>query len=614
MTTRRRLLLSAAACATAASAPALAAAPAGDGAGDAALSASFDALVDRWFTLRPTDATGLGLDKGARAGLKARLPDVSRAAFADDLAFCDAMLARLDAAPDAALSPEFRTHKAVLGWAARAGREARAFDFGTNSLFSAMAEGSTPHVVDQQEGALVSVPEFLDSQHKIADAADADAYVSRVHALARVLDQETERVRADAARGIAPPAFLLSNAIGQQDGFLKVPPGEARLVSSFAAKLKAAGLPEDRARPLAAIVAREVYPAVERQRTALKAVAAQADDRAGVWRLKDGEAYYAWLLKVGTTTGMSAEEVHQLGLRQTAEIGARMDGLLKAQGLTQGSVGARMTALAADPKNLFPDSEEGRAQVVAYLNGLIDRVRPRLSTAFDLRLKAPVLVKPVPKDIQDGAALGYMNPGAIDGSRPSTYYINLKSMNNWPKFTLPSLTYHETVPGHAWQGAYLTETGKLPLIRTVLSGYNAYVEGWALYAEQLGDEIGMYDDDPLGRLGYLQAQRFRAIRLVVDTGLHSKRWTREQAIAWAVENSGRSREAMTSEIDRYCSTPGQACGYKVGHTGILRLREQVKAALGPRYDLRRFDDAIVEVGPMPLDVLDRVIPARLGAA
>ena len=611
MTTRRDLLLTAAAGAVVTGVPALAAQ---GGAGDGALSAAFDALVERWFALHPDTATSLGLDRRARAGLKARLPDASRAAFAADTAFCDEMNKRLAAAPDSSLSLDFRTHKAVLGWAATAGREGAAFDFGSNSLGSAMGEASTPHVVDQQEGALVSVPEFLDSQHKIANAADADAYVSRVHALARVLDQETARVTDEAARGITPPSFLLSNAIGQQEGFLAVEPHRARLVTSYAAKLKAAGLPAERTPALADLVAREVYPAVRRQHAALRAAAAKADDRAGVWRLKDGEAYYAWLLRVGTTTGMGAEEIHQLGLKQTAEIGARMDGLLKAQGLTQGSVGARMTALAADPKNLFPDSAEGRAQVIAYLDNLIAKVRPRLSTAFDLKLKAPVEVKAVPKDIQDGAALGYMNTGALDGSRPSIYYINLKSMGNWPKFTLPSLTYHETVPGHAWQGAYLTETGKLPLIRTVLSGYNAYVEGWALYAEQLGDEIGMYDDDPLGRLGYLQAQRFRAIRLVVDTGLHAKRWTREQAIAWAVENSGRSREAMTSEIDRYCSTPGQACGYKVGHTGILHLREQVKAALGPRYDLKRFDDAIVEVGPMPLDVLDRVIPARLGAA
>jgi len=200
-----------------------------------------------------------------------------------------------------------------------------------------------------------------------------------------------------------------------------------------------------------------------------------------------------------------------------------------------------------------------------------------------------------------------MNTGSLDGSRPSTYYINLKSTQNWPKFSLPTLTYHETIPGHAWQGAYLTETGKLPLIRILMSGFNAYVEGYALYAEQLGDEIGMYDDDWAGRLGYLQAQKFRAVRLVVDTGLHAKRWSREQAVQWAVENAGRTREAMTSEIDRYTGTPGQACGYKVGHTEINRLRDRARAGLGAKYDLRTFDDLLVKTGAVPLTVLGDVV-------
>jgi uncharacterized protein (DUF885 family) len=272
-----------------------------------------------------------------------------------------------------------------------------------------------------------------------------------------------------------------------------------------------------------------------------------------------------------------------------------------------------MTALGKDPKYLFPDTDAGREQLLTYLNGLISGVRPQLSKAFNLNLKAPVIAKRVPPDIQDGAGQGYMNTGSLDGSRPSTYYINLKSTQNWPKYTLPTLTYHETVPGHAWQGAYLTETGKLPMIRILLSGFNAYVEGYALYAEQLADEIGMYDADWAGRLGYLQGQKFRAVRLVVDTGLHAKRWSREQAVQWAMDNSGRTRQAMESEIDRYCGTPGQACGYKVGHTEINRLRDKAKTALGPKYDLRTFDDLLVETGSVPLTVLasevDRYIAA-----
>jgi uncharacterized protein (DUF885 family) len=332
-----------------------------------------------------------------------------------------------------------------------------------------------------------------------------------------------------------------------------------------------------------------------------------------VWKLKDGEAYYQWLLRVGTTTTMSAGEIHQLGLAQNAEISGRMDALLKKQGLTKGSVGERMAALGRDPRFLYPDNDAGRDQVLKYLGDRMAAVRHKLPELFTLKLKAPVVIKRVPPDIQDGAPQGYMNPGAIDGSRPSTYYINLKTTANWPRFSLPTLTYHETIPGHAWQGAYLTETGKLPLIRVVLSGFNAYVEGWALYAEQLAGEAGMYADDPFGELGYLQAQQFRACRLVVDTGLHAMRWTRNQAIDWIVANTGRPRDGMQSEIDRYCATPGQACGYKIGHTEINRLRDKVKKSLGARFDLRDFNDTVVKAGAVPLTVLASAMDDHVAA-
>jgi uncharacterized protein (DUF885 family) len=296
-----------------------------------------------------------------------------------------------------------------------------------------------------------------------------------------------------------------------------------------------------------------------------------------------------------------------MGLDQNRAIDAQMDAILKANGLGDGTVGARMAALARDPRFVFPDTDAGRQQILDELNGLIAAVRPRLARAFTLKLKAPVLVKRVPVDIQNGAPQGYMTTGSIDGSRPSTYYINLKNTANWPRFALPSLTYHETVPGHAWQGAYVTETGKLPLARMILSGFNAYVEGWALYAEQLGDELGMYETDCAGKLGYLQAMKFRAVRLVVDTGVHAKRWTREQAVLWGMENTGRTREYITSEIDRYCAWPGQACGYKVGHTEINRLRDKAKAALGARFDVRRFNDLVVQTGAAPLTVLGQEV-------
>ncbi|THD61563.1 DUF885 family protein [Phenylobacterium sp.] len=613
---RRRLMTACAAAGLSAAAsgagPARAAPAAAPG--DAALDRYFDALCEELLTASPEGATSLGLDTGKRAALKSKLSDSSMAHIAADRALCRAGLAKLAALPDAGLSPAARLNKAVVQYAFELGRDAAPFDYGENTMNSAMSESAGPYVVSQQGGAYSAVPEFLDSQHQVKTKADAEAYLARVHEMARQLTQETERVKKDAGLGVIPPDFILSNAIGQQEGLLAIPAAQARLATALGRKVKDAGLPAaDYEARATAIVEKEVYSALAAQLAALKALQPRAGHDAGVWRLPNGEAYYRWLLKVGTSTNLTPDEVHNMGLEQNKAIEARMDGLLKAQGLTQGTVGERMTALGKDPKNVFPNTDAGRDQLLAYLNGLIAGVRPRLDRAFTLKLKAPVVVKRVPVDIQDGAGQGYMNTGSLDGSRPSTYYINLKSTANWPKFSLPSLTYHETIPGHTWQGAYLTETGKLPLIRILVSGFNAYVEGYALYAEQLADEIGMYDDDWAGRLGYLQAQKFRAVRLVVDTGLHAKRWTREQAVQWAVDNAGRTREAMTSEIDRYSGTPGQACGYKVGHTEINRLRDRAKAGLGAKYDLRGYDDLVVKTGAVPLTVLADVVDGYIKA-
>jgi uncharacterized protein (DUF885 family) len=581
--------------------------------GDAALNRYFDKVSEDLLKRGPETATGLGLDTGARAALKSQLSDASMAHITEDRAWCRAGIAKLKSFPDATLSPTARLNKAVLNYAFEIGRDAAPFDYGENTFTSAQSEGAGPYVVSQQGGGYSFGAEFLDSQHAVKTKADAEAYLARVSALARVMRQETERVKKDAGLGVIPPDFILTNTIGQQQGLLAIKAADARLATALGRKVREAHLDGDYQARATTIVEKEVYPALAAQLATLKGLQAKAGHDAGVWRLPNGEAYYRWLLRESTTTSLTPDEVHNMGLEQNKAIEARMDGLLRAQGLTGGTVGERMTALGKDPKNVFPNTDAGRAQLIAYLNGLIAGVRPKLSKAFNLQLKAPVDVKRVPVDIQDGAGQGYMNSGSLDGSRPSTYYINLKSTETWPRFSLPSLTYHETIPGHAWQGAYLTETGKLPLMRILVSGFNAYVEGYALYAEQLGDEMGMYDDDWAGRLGYLQAQKFRAVRLVVDTGLHAKRWSREQAVQWAVENSGRTQLAMTSEIDRYCGTPGQACGYKVGHTEINRLRDKAKAALGAKYDLRNFDDLLVKTGAVPLTVLGETVEGYIKA-
>jgi uncharacterized protein (DUF885 family) len=581
-------------------------------ASDAQIDALFADLSEALLVESPEGATGLALDKGKRAALKSRLSDASWAHAAHDHVFCADWLAKLKAVPAAGLSPDAALNKAVTEYALELGRDGGRFAFGVNTLGAAMTESAGPYVVSQQSGSYVSTAEFLDSQHSVETRADADAWLSRMEDFARVLDQETDRVKRDAGMGVVMPDFLMTTTLGQMDETLKVPAAGQRIVTSLEAKTKAKGL-GDYAAQATKIAADKILPALARQHAALKEISAKVTHDAGVWKLKDGEAYYAWLLKVGTTTTMTADEVHKMGLEQNAALEARMDGLLKKQGLSKGSVGERMTALSHDPKHLFPENDEGRAQIIAYLGKLIGETRGQMPKLSALKLKAPVLVKRVPPDIQDGAPQGYMNSGSLDGSRPSIYYINLKHVSTWPRYSLPTLTHHEGIPGHAWQGAYLTETGKLPLIRILLSGFNAYIEGWALYAEQLTDEIGMYQDDPFGQLGYLAGQKMRAGRLVVDTGLHAKRWTREHAIDWFQQCTGSPRNGVTSEVDRYCASPGQACGYKVGHTELVRLREKMKASLGAKFDLRDYNDTVVKAGAVPLTVLAQVIDAHTAA-
>jgi uncharacterized protein (DUF885 family) len=247
---------------------------------------------------------------------------------------------------------------------------------------------------------------------------------------------------------------------------------------------------------------------------------------------------------------------------------------------------------------------------MALLNGRVADIRTRMPRAFRTLVKGNVEVKRLPLAEEPGAPGAYGGAGSIDGTIPGRLWINLRTTDLWTRYSLPTLAYHESIPGHAWQGEY---THRMPTIRTLLA-FNAYSEGWALYSEQLADELGVYDDDPVGRLGYLQSIAFRACRLVVDTGLHAKRWTREQAIAWFMEANGSGREEVTGEVDRYCSWPGQACGYKVGHSTINRLRDRAKTTLGPRYDLRDFDDAVVLGGNVPMTVLGTIIDRHVAGS
>jgi uncharacterized protein (DUF885 family) len=597
MLSRRDLLATSAAFASLSALPSVAAQP--------GLKAALDAAADGMMADYPENATFLGLDTGPRAALRAGLTDRSIAADAARAAACADRLKMLKAVDLSTLQGIDRVNLETVIYAHQLADDGyRRFKFGDNAVLNVwQGESNTAYAVSQASGFFATIPDFLNSMHPVATASDADDYLSRLSALAKGIDGENARLTRDADLGAIAPDFLLDTTLKQMTEFQSKPVAEWGLVTSLATRAKDKGIAGDWAAKAAQICTAEVGPAIARQVAVLKGLRAKATSDAGVWKLKDGEAFYDWALKIGTTTSMTPDEVHKLGLEQVKSIGDRMDGLLRKQGLTDGTVGQRMAALGNDPRYLFPNTDQGRADLLTYLNGVVAKMRARLPRAFATIKKADLVIKRVPPDIEAGAPDGYEQDGPIDGSRPASYYINLRDTSNWPKFSLPTLCFHEGVPGHVWQGTFIHD---LPTVRSLML-FNAYVEGWALYAEQLGDELDMYEDDPVGRLGYLQSIQFRACRLVVDTGLHAKRWTREQAIKWMVENNGNPEDSARGEIDRYCAWPGQACGYQIGHLHIEGLRNRAKKALGHRFDMRKFNDALLTSGSMPLDVLDGVI-------
>src|SRR6185437_1707394 len=428
---------------------------------------------------------------------------------------------------------------------------------------------NTPYVVIQNVGAYIDTPQFLETDHPVENRSDAEAYLSRLAQYPHQLDSELQRIRAARSKGLVPPNFLIDTAITQLGISLKGAREGGQLVSSLVdrAKKKAiSGNWDERARK---IVTNEVAPALQRQIDELKAERAVATDVPGMWSRPHGDEYYRWALKASTTTNLSPDEVHQMGLDQLAELQARMDPILKSIGYTQGTVGERMQALAKDPKYQFRPGDKGRAEIMAFIQQRIAMVRKVLPRAFNTLVAGNLEVKRIPIEAEAGAPGAYGGAGSIDGKIPGKFWINLRTPDLHRKYDLPDLAAHESIPGHVWQGEY---ANKLPLIRTLLA-FNAYSEGWALYADQLVDELGVYDGEPALRLGYLQSIAFRCCRLVVDTGLHAKRWTRQQAVDFFVQRNGSNPGEVASEVDRYCSWPGQACGYQVGHSTIDRLRE-----------------------------------------
>jgi len=476
--------------------------------------------------------------------------------------------------------------------------------------------------VNQMFGVQSTLPDLMVQQHVIEDELGAEHYIARLtqfdQAFSDVLDGLREREEA----GIVPPSITVSKVIDQVDGFLEPAPADHLLVTSFderVAEIDASELSVARRQELRAAVVdavtNVVYPAYGELRDYLADLQAVATSNDGVWRLPDGEAFYQSAIREHTTTDMTADEVHALGLAEVSRIGAEMDDILRGEGLTEGTIGERMRQIAERPDQLYPDSDAGRSRILADYQDIIDEIDVDMPQYFNLRPDVGVEVVRVPEFSQATAPPAYYQAPSLDGERPGRFFANLRDVKEVPRFSMRTLAYHEAIPGHHFQLAITQQIDGLPLFRRLVP-FTAYSEGWALYAEQLAWEAG-FQDDPLDNLGRLQFEMWRAVRLVVDTGLHHKRWSRERAIDYMDTWTGLGRKDIVSEIDRYLVIPGQALAYKVGMIEILELRERAREALGQDFDLKAFHDQVLGNGAVPLVILERIVDdwiARTGDA
>lgn len=565
------------------------------------LTQMLDDYVQRLLRTSPLSMTMLGLDVGPAAALRGMVDDRTPSGLEHTRALFSALAQELNRYDPATLTGEDWINHQSAAYMADTTLQSYTFPFGDPGVGMAI-----PYVVSQLAGAYRNLPTLLTNQHPIETAEDAEFYLARLSGFAGSLDAETDRARGDYGRGATPPNFVLATTLTQINAMLAPAPADAVLATSLASRTRARGILGNWRARAGTILEREVYPALRRQKALLEQALATATPDAGVWRLPQGAAYYRFAVRAATTTDMAADDIHRLGLELVARFCAEADRILRKQGLTEGTVGARLLALRRQPEHLFPNTDEGRAALIAYGVELNEQARARLPRWFGQLPQAPVEIRRMPTAIEAGGPGAFYLPPVIDAGRPGQFIINLRDTANQPRFDLPTLIHHEALPGHHLQNALMMEAKDLPQLRR-LPVFSGYLEGWGLYAEQLADEMGLFENNELGRLGYFASMLFRAARLVVDSGLHHKRWTREQAIAYMRETLGETEDNATREVERYCVQPGQACSYMLGWRVWTEARSRAQARLGNRFDIRAFHDKGLLAGNMPLDVLARMM-------
>ena len=551
----------------------------------------------------PERATSLGVDTGQYAALRSRLEDQSPAGQQAFAATLKQDLERVRAFPRDGLDAETVTNLDVVQSGYEVALQGFALPYGDVPVGSWR---TAPYVVIQNVGSYLDLPRFMDSTHPLVDGDDVDAYLDRLEAIPLVLDGELDRMRRARAIGLVPPDFLIEKALKQIQASID------SVVESYAGPLaKAPDALRDPAAARATTLAQgDIRFALERQRDELRSQLVDASSDPGMYARPYGEEFYAWALRSSTTTTMTPDDIHNMGLEELESLHARMEPILQSIGYTTGTLGERMQALSKDPRYMFPEGDPGRAEIMAFLEERVAWIKAQMPRAFNTLVDPNMEIRRLPPAEEPGAPGAYGGAGSKDGTIPGRMWINLRTTDLHRKYDLADLAYHETIPGHVWEGEF---SNRLPLIRSILA-FNPFSEGWALYAEQLADELGAYDDFTVGRLGYLQSLAFRACRMVVDTGLHTKGWSRQKAVDFFVQRNGSKPEEVASEVDRYCSWPGQATGYKLGHSRIVGLRAEAQRQLGSAYDLKAFNDAVILGGNAPMDVLAKNVQRYIAAA
>ncbi|MGE0741264.1 MAG: DUF885 family protein [Hyphomonadaceae bacterium] len=565
----------------------------------------------------PELATQAGVSEDAAGGRYAnRLDDRSAVAVDSRRSAAIRRLAELRSIDTTRLGADEMFTYRVLRDQFAAAADGAVFDYGD---FSPLG-GIRPYVLNQMDSAFLTLPSFLDERQSIDSIADAEAYLTRLRLAADAIDQETARARADANAGVRPPAFIIDTTVQMLQGVIDQPvmaqpyfTSFQRKLSEFAARQTDADARTQIEQRTAGLLARaeaivrdHIIPAHQRAAIFLRSDRVNATDAPGVSRLPQGAEFYAAALRIETTTSLTPDQIHAIGLERIRALNAQLDIALRRTGLTEGAVGQRLAQMTADPRYAYPETDEGRAQLIADVEARVARVMERAPQWFGRMPQARLEVRRVPAFAEAGSPGAYYNPPALDGSSPGIYYINLRNMAEMTRIDLPTQDFHEAAPGHHFQIALAQEQTDTPLLRRLIS-FNAFAEGWGLYAEELADEVGFHEGDPVGRIGYLRWQLWRAVRLVVDTGLHAKGWTRQQAIDFMQQTLGDAPGVIATEVDRYIVWPGQACGYELGRREIARLREEARNELGRDFDLRGFHDAVLVHGEVPLSVLDRIV-------